>query len=89
MGAPEGWCGLIRIMDRSEDQDSTDLQKCLACASRQIAASPSTLAGASIFAAGAPLNKPVHVLPASQHRSALQHCAKHWCSGVLQHGCAL
>ena len=52
------WLG--RIMDRSEDQDSTDLQKCLECASEQIAASPSTLAGASIFAAGMPF-KDLHL----------------------------
>ena len=46
---------LRRVIDESEDQDSTDLQKCINCALALIASRPEQLHGASIFAAGSPL----------------------------------
>ena len=46
---------LRRVIDESEDQDSTDLQKCINCARALIASRPEQLHGASIFAAGSPL----------------------------------
>lgn len=42
-----------RIVDLSDDQDTTDLEKCIVCALHQIAADSARLDGASIFAVGA------------------------------------
>lgn len=42
-----------RVVDLAADQDTTDLQKCLACASRMIAADPARYGDAHILAIGA------------------------------------
>lgn len=42
------------VVDLAADQDTTDLQKCLACACRAVAAEPGRLGGARILAVGAP-----------------------------------
>ena len=42
-----------RVVDLAADQDTTDLQKCLACASRMIAADPGRFRDAHILAIGA------------------------------------
>ncbi|CAK0784158.1 hypothetical protein CVIRNUC_007361 [Coccomyxa viridis] len=51
-----------QVIDESEDQDSTDLQKCINCALALIASRPEQLHGASIFAAGAFGGRIDHVL---------------------------
>ncbi|CAL5229999.1 g13437 [Coccomyxa viridis] len=51
-----------QVVDESGDQDSTDLQKCIACAHELIASRPGDLQGASIFAAGAFGGRIDHVL---------------------------
>lgn len=45
--------GAGRVVDLAADQDSTDLQKCLVCASRMIAADPARFSDARILALGA------------------------------------
>ena len=50
---------LCSVIDESEDQDSTDLQKCINCARTLIASRPEQLRGASIFAAGSTLTSSV------------------------------
>ena len=42
-----------RVVDLAADQDTTDLQKCLACASRMVAADPGRYGDAHILAIGA------------------------------------
>lgn len=48
--------GAGRVVDLAADQDSTDLQKCLICASRMIAADPARFSDARILALGAYCN---------------------------------
>ncbi|EIE21631.1 Thiamin pyrophosphokinase [Coccomyxa subellipsoidea C-169] len=51
-----------RIVDLSDDQDSTDLQKCINCALHQLEENSSRLDGASILAVGALGGRMDHVL---------------------------
>ena len=59
-----------RIIDQSADQESTDLQKCLARASAEIKADPGKLSGAGIFAAGSQ-HSYMHVILIGLHASVL------------------
>ncbi|CAL8469390.1 g8931 [Coccomyxa elongata] len=51
-----------RIVDLSNDQDTTDLQKCIECTLHQITENHARLDGASIFAVGALGGRMDHVL---------------------------
>ena len=70
MHAPRG-----RVVDLAADQDTTDLQKCLACASRMIAADPGRYGDAHILAIGALAPVAVHLrffTPRDAHTPLLQ-----------------
>ena len=47
---------LGRVVDLSEDQDSTDLQKCVSCVERRMAANPACWTETTIFAVGVSLH---------------------------------
>ena len=71
-----------RVVDLAADQDTTDLQKCLACASRLIAADPVRFRDAHILAIGA--HPPCSTVPGT---CAPQGCAQSGHAAVAADHC--